>query len=398
MPVEGAPAVEACDDPARLEALRRYEILDTAREPAFDSIVELAARICRAPMAVINLVEERRQWFKSEVGLGVRETPLEVSICRHFLLAPGLNVVPDLRDDRRLAGNPLVTGEPGLRFYAGCLLRTAEGHGIGTLCVLDREPRPGGLDADQRFALHTLAGQVMAQLDLRLALRQREELLAQRDLLMRELNHRVKNNLQLVTSIVALRRRSVRDPEGRAALDDVRQRILGIASVHEHLYRADEEGAADGGIELARYLGGLVDQIRRSTGAAVGLELGPGTAARIPEEWAIPLALIVNELVTNALKHAYPQGAPGPVRVALAASGDGRRAITVADEGRGLPPGFDPLAARDTLGMRLLNALAAQIGARLSLGGSEGPGTRLTVALPASPADGDPRRPAGTAG
>jgi hypothetical protein len=117
----------ACAGPGRLEALRGYEILDTPREPEFDSLAELASRVCRTPIAAVNLIEDRRQWFKAEVGIGVREMPVEDSICRHFLLRPGLNIVNDTRADPRLSGNPLVAGEPGLRFYAGCLLQTPEG-------------------------------------------------------------------------------------------------------------------------------------------------------------------------------------------------------------------------------------------------------------------------------
>jgi GAF domain-containing protein len=141
----------ACADPGRLGALRGYEILDTPREPEFDSLAELASRVCRTPIAAVNLIEDRRQWFKAEVGIGVREMPVEDSICRHFLLRPGLNIVHDTRADPRLSGNPLVAGEPGLRFYAGCPLQTPEGHALGTLCVLDHRPRD--LDEDQRFAL-----------------------------------------------------------------------------------------------------------------------------------------------------------------------------------------------------------------------------------------------------
>lgn len=368
-----------CDDPDRLAALRRYRVLDTPREPAFDGIVELASRICRTPIAVINLIESRRQWFKSEVGLGVRETPLDVSICRHFLLSPGLNVVADTREDARLRGNPLVAGEGGLRFYAGCLLQDADGHGMGTLCVLDRRPRD--LDEDQRFALRTLADQVMAQMDLRLVLHHKEELLTQRELLMQELNHRVKNSLQLIGSIVGLARRSIRDPAASAALDDVRGRIASVAAVHEHLYRAGEVLET---VELAAFLDALVGELRRSAPGAAEIEFRAEGPTPVPLAWAVPLALIANELVTNALKHAYPEGMAGPIRVTLSTLGGRRHALTVADEGRGLPPGFDPGAAA-TLGVRLVWALARQIGAGVARDGNGPRGARFTVTFRADP-------------
>jgi PAS domain S-box-containing protein len=171
---------EFCDRPkgwdegVRLAALESYAILDTPPERAFDEVVQLAAQICAAPIAVVNLIAEQRQFFKAEIGLGVRETPLDVSICAHAILQPGLFIVPDTTRDPRFAENPLVTGAPHLRFYAGALLETAEGLPLGTLCVLDHAPRPGGLTQQQGFALQVLAKQVMSQLDLRRALKARE--------------------------------------------------------------------------------------------------------------------------------------------------------------------------------------------------------------------------------
>jgi PAS domain S-box-containing protein len=157
----------------RLEALRRYEVLDTPRETAFDEIAQLAAEICGTPIAVVNLIDEGRQFFKAEVGLGVRETPLETSFCAKAILEDDFLLVPDATVDPRFDRNPLVTGEPGLRFYAGALLKTPEGLPIGTLCVLDTAPK--ALTPLQQRTLQVLARQVMSQLDLRLSLRRRDE-------------------------------------------------------------------------------------------------------------------------------------------------------------------------------------------------------------------------------
>ncbi|PXA89779.1 hybrid sensor histidine kinase/response regulator [Caulobacter sp. D4A] len=157
----------------RLATLRRYDILDTPREAAFDEIVSLAAEICGAPIAVVNLIDEHRQFFKAEVGLGVRETPLETSFCAKAILEDDFLLVPDATRDHRFDGNPLVTGEPHLRFYAGALLKTAEGLPIGTLCVLDTAPK--ALSPLQQRTLQVLARQVMSQLDLRLSLQHRAQ-------------------------------------------------------------------------------------------------------------------------------------------------------------------------------------------------------------------------------
>ena len=158
----------------RLEALARYEILDTPREAQFDDIARLAADIFDAPIAVVNLIAEGRQWFKAEVGIGADELPLDVSICAHAILQPGIFIVPDTTQDARFACNPLVSGEPGLRFYAGALLETPDGLPLGTVCVLDTKPRPSGITNRQRLTLEVLARQVMTQLELRRAVNQRD--------------------------------------------------------------------------------------------------------------------------------------------------------------------------------------------------------------------------------
>ena len=157
----------AWNETDRLAALRSYDILDSGREPAFDDITALIARLCDAPIAVVNLIDADRQWFKSEVGLGVRETPLETSFCRHALLEQDRLVVPDADKDPRFACNPLVTASNGLKFYAGVLLKDDGGLPLGTLCVLDTRPRPDGLDPLQTEAMEVLARQVMKLLNLR---------------------------------------------------------------------------------------------------------------------------------------------------------------------------------------------------------------------------------------
>ncbi|WP_188911041.1 bifunctional diguanylate cyclase/phosphodiesterase [Salinarimonas ramus] len=151
----------------RLLALKKYDILDTEPEEAFESATLLASRLFRAPIAVINFIDRDRQWFKAEIGLGVRETPLDISICVHALLAQDLFVVPDTTKDDRFCHNPLVVGDPRLRFYAGALLKTDEGLPLGTLCVLDYEARPSGISGEEGRLLQSLAESVMRELELR---------------------------------------------------------------------------------------------------------------------------------------------------------------------------------------------------------------------------------------
>lgn len=158
----------------RLAALRQYGVLDTTPEASFDDLATLAARICDAPMAAVSLVDAERQWFKAEIGLGVAETPRPASFCAHAMLSDQALVITDAQRDPRFADNPLVTGAPHIRFYAGFPLKTPTGAPLGALCVLDEKARPEGLTDLQALALKTLAQQVMTQLELRRALLERD--------------------------------------------------------------------------------------------------------------------------------------------------------------------------------------------------------------------------------
>jgi len=153
------------NEAARVEALHRYAILDTEPEQTFDDLVLLASFICKTPIALISLVDEDRQWFKSRVGLSVSETPREIAFCATAIQQPDLFVVPDTLNDERFRNNPLVVSEPNVRFYAGAPLIDEEGHALGTICVIDRIPRE--LAPDQQEALKALSRLVLAQLEFR---------------------------------------------------------------------------------------------------------------------------------------------------------------------------------------------------------------------------------------
>ncbi|MBO1079065.1 PAS domain S-box protein [Roseomonas haemaphysalidis] len=165
------PPVPVWNEEERLAVLRRMRLLDTPPEQAFDDLVRMAAELLDMPIAAVHLIDSDRQWGKSEIGLGVRDLSRDIAFCAHTIREPGALIVPDATLDPRFADNPLVTGAPGIRFYAGEPL-DVDGHRLGALCVIDTKPH-AGLDERQRFVLKTLAAQVVSQIALRAAAAER---------------------------------------------------------------------------------------------------------------------------------------------------------------------------------------------------------------------------------
>ena len=153
------------NEPARLAALQKYAILDSEPEQAFDDLVQLASFICDTPIAMISLVDENRQWFKSKIGVSVSETPREIAFCNTAIRQSDIFVVPDTLNDERFRSNPLVTSEPKIRFYAGAPLINEEGYALGTICVVDKTPRE--FTPAQQAALKALSRLVLAQMEFR---------------------------------------------------------------------------------------------------------------------------------------------------------------------------------------------------------------------------------------
>ena len=149
----------------RLNVLWQYDILDTVPEEVFDELAELAGHICEAPIALITLVDEKRQWFKARVGTSVKETSRDISFCAHAIMQNELFIIADASKDPRFKKNPMVVGQPKIRFYAGAPLKSPDGYALGTLCVVDSKPRI--LRDEQKKSLRILARHVETQLELR---------------------------------------------------------------------------------------------------------------------------------------------------------------------------------------------------------------------------------------
>jgi two-component sensor histidine kinase len=355
----------------RLAALRDYGVLDTPREADFDEVVSVASAVCNTPISVINLIDQGRQWFKAEVGLGVRETPLDSSICAHAILQPGLFVVPDTTLDHRFCDNALVVGDPHLRFYAGALLETPEGLPLGTVCVLDYKPRD--LDETQKAFLRLMANQVMKLLELRrinatehTARIRAEELVKQNEMLMREGDHRLMNSLQLVQSILALQGRSAPSDETKAQLDMASNRVLAIATVHKqlHLTGSMEE------IEIDAFLRRLCESLKHTAPPQVAAIDITSDTVKLRSDVASGIGLLVAELVTNSFKYAYSASERGTVAVNFKQTADGWQ-LRVSDEGRGLPEGFD-IDQSKGFGMQVVKAFVRRLNATLSVSSRPG--------------------------
>jgi signal transduction histidine kinase len=196
---------------SRLASLYRYNILDTPPEAGFDDIVRVAASVCETPVSLVSFVSFDRQWFKARIGFDSCETTLDRSVCAHVVNKQELLVIPDLTSDSRTRDNPLVTGPPHIRFYAGAPLVTPEREVLGALCVIDDRPRPVGLTDSQQDAINVLAGQVMMQLELRRIneARQRDLLAALGATELREqfiavLGHDLRNPLSAISTGVQM--------------------------------------------------------------------------------------------------------------------------------------------------------------------------------------------------
>ncbi|WP_201842865.1 HWE histidine kinase domain-containing protein [Microvirga zambiensis] len=294
----------------RLAALRSYRVLDTPPEPEFDDLVQLAAHCCQAPIALISLIDERRQWFKAEVGLGTRETPLDRSICLSAMLQPGLTVVPDLAEDHRFASNPLVTADPRLRFYAGAVLRAPDGLPLGALCVLDHVPRV--FSEEQAAALTLLARQVMSQFELRRAIAERDEQLEashrieqRQSLLVRELHHRVKNTLATVQGLVGATGRST------GSFDEFyrsfSKRISSLAKTHNLLTEDYWQTAPLREIAL--------NELKPFAESRVPRFMLVGPPVELSADLAVPVGMALHELTTNAVRYGALSAPGGYVEI-----------------------------------------------------------------------------------
>jgi signal transduction histidine kinase len=378
------------DEQQRLQALRSYGILDTAAEPAFDDITKIASYVCQTPISAVSLVDEGRQWFKSEVGLGIRETPIQQSMCAHALLEHSFLEIPDTTKDPRMAGNPLVTGEPRVRYYAGAVLRTPDGLPIGTICVLDHQPRQ--LTAEQREVLAALARQVMTQLEFRRALLLSDRLQRNVSRLMAVAGHDLKQPLQVMVMAIERVRAKLADPKDQERLSYAVDAGMRMA---EELDQLAETSSLQGGFGAPQLRTFPVSEVFQSIvntwrmhAAHKGLELiVMPSSARLVSDPAM-LRAILGNLVGNAIKYT----ARGRVLVGCRRRGS-FASLEVLDTGAGIPPErlggvfdafhqIDPASEGLGLGLSIVRRTAEALGHKLEVKSELGRGSHFSVRVP----------------
>jgi diguanylate cyclase (GGDEF)-like protein len=259
------PAPLPDNESARLSALRSYEVLDTTCETAFDNIALLAAQLTGCPMSAVSLIDSERQWFKAKIGLETTETPRAHAFCAYAINEPGKPfIVADASQDARFADNPLVRTNPHIRFYAGVPLVNPQGAALGTLCVIDREPRE--LSSEHAQTLQCLADSVMTTLELRRAMIVVRDMaladtltgIPNRPALMTALEQAIARQNRHGTSFILLYLdldgfKSINDRFGHATGDRVLQEVAAALTA---CLRTGDVAARLGGDEFAMVLAG----------------------------------------------------------------------------------------------------------------------------------------------
>lgn len=375
---------------ARLQSLRDYDILDTPREEPFDGLARLVADRFEADIVLISLMDDDRQWFKSAYGMEADQTARECAFCNYTIVEEGLFVVEDALEDERFVDNALVTEEPHIRFYAGYPLSSKDNLPIGTLCVIDREPRD--FSDEDGESLRNFATQAESLLELHLKTKNLEErnreleetqerlreTIQEKESLLDEVHHRVKNNLQSIMSFLRLQSREVDGSSAQHVLAESEQRVRSIMLIHERLHQVGNETTVD-----------FVDYCRDLISSLFGAYSDPDqrieneldvTLETLDVQYVVPLGLFVTEATMNALEHAFEGQEEGMVRIDCHRS-DGRIQLTVTDDGSGLPKSPESLQ-EESFGMRLMRTLGVdQLGGDLEYESDGGTTVKLTVPL-----------------
>jgi signal transduction histidine kinase len=398
------PNLIPANERERLDAVWRYEILDTPPDGAFDRITALAARIFDVPISIVSIVDSDRIWFKSRRGVGVDEIGRDPGLCASAILQYEPWVVTDATVDPRTLANPLVVGELGLRFYAGVPLTTREGYNLGTLNVIDTEPRE--VTGAEIATLEDLAAIVIDEMELRLAARREEQRL---ELLRSEFaataSHQLRTPLAGVYGAAMTLQRS-----DLISSDEIRQQLVElIGQESRRLTDTVEQILLASELEVGRFrileepfdpLGlarASVDAARKRLPANLRIELVADSGVTVVRGDGHKVRAVLENLIDNAIKYS-PGG--GRIELGIRQRPDSTR-FWVRDEGLGIPASqqervfakfdrLDPALARGVtgagLGLYICREFVRRMNGHLWLESREGQGSTFVFELPTSAA------------
>jgi len=389
------------DEEERLKALYRYRILDTGPEEIFDDIVEVASHICGVPIVLISLIDPERQWFKAKVGLEASETERSIAFCTHAILDDEIFEVKNALEDERFADNPLVTGEPNIRFYAGAPLITSEGYKLGTLCAIDSKPNE--LTEHQQKALQALARQARANLDLRLRTERLSTLNKEKNRFFSILAHDLRSPVKSIVGLADFMKEygAELSPEEQATnfkhIAETAEQVDKL--IHDLLEWAQfDRGEMTFNPETIR-LKEVMDNVHALLSQA-SKQKKVAIAFNCPENLEVyadgrMLHSIIQNLVSNALKFTNQHGS-----IIVTCSGfESKTRIIVEDSGIGMSPKFiDRIFSVGTcfttegtsgekgsgLGLPMCKEFAEKMNGSLAIESARGTGTTATVILPSA--------------
>lgn len=347
----------------RLNELLSFEVMDTIEESSFDNLTKLAAGICEVPISLVSLIDSNRQWFKSHFGLQAKETPRDISFCGHAINNPDTPfIIKDSSKDIRFSDNPLVVGEPHVVFYIGIPLLSDKGFPLGTLCAIDNKPR--NLSKKQIDSLIMLSKQVVNLLMLRKKNIALNLEVNKNSILIKEIHHRVKNNLQVITSLIRLQTRSIKNKFTKRLFNDSKNRIMAISQVHELLYQNDNLEKVD----LETYCNKLVYKVIsnmnfNATKVNVSIEI---TNVSLKIDTVIPFGLILNEIISNSMKYAFKNNDSNMIIIVISKDENNITTTHIGDNGAGISNVFFK-KKHASLGLNMIKRLTGQLNGTIEI-------------------------------